>query len=191
MRHFDRWFAKTNELRTDGTDYLVRAAQLGGARRVIAQSFTGWNNVRDGRGVKTEAGPARPDPGAGDAADASTAIRYLERTVHAGRATGGPGAALRQPLRARHRRCPASTSTLIRARKLPLIGGGTGVWSFVHVDDAAAATVAALDHGTPRRLQHRRRRPGPGVGVAPVPGGDQRRPASAARAGLARPARRR
>ena len=147
IRHFDRWFAKTNELRTAGTDYLVRAAQLGGARRVIAQSFTGWNNIRDGRGVKTEEDPLDPNPPAA-MQETIDAIRHLERTVT--QADGLEGLALRYG----SLYGPGSSMSdeyvdMVRARKLPLIGGGTGVWSFVHVDDAAAATVVALDHGTP------------------------------------------
>ena len=147
IRHFDRWFAKTNELRTAGTDYLVRAAQLGGARRVIAQSFTGWNNIRDGRGVKTEDDPLDPNPPAA-MQQTIDAIRHLERTVT--QAEGLEGLALRYgSLYGPGTSMSVEYVDLIRARKLPLIGGGTGVWSFVHVDDAAAATVAALDHGTP------------------------------------------
>ena len=62
LRHFDRWFATTNQLRTQGTDILIRAAQEVGARRLIVQSYSGWPNIREGGAVKDRGGPARPLP---------------------------------------------------------------------------------------------------------------------------------
>lgn len=147
LRRFDRAFAATNELRTRGTDLLLDAARAAGARRFLAQSFTGWPNVREGGPVKTEADPLDPDPVEG-MRETLAAIRHLERAVVG--ADGLDGLALRYgslygPGTSMAEQYPA----LIRRRKLPLVGDGAGVWSFVHVADAAAATVAALDHGAP------------------------------------------
>ena len=144
LRNFDRLFEVTNRLRTEGTDHLLAAANAAGARRFIAQSFTGWPNIRSGGLVKTEEDPLDPDP---PAAQRQTlqAIRYLETAVlDASPVQGvvlrygsfyGPGAS-------------DEFFGLIRKRKIPVAGDGAGVWSFIHVDDAAAATVAALDHGS-------------------------------------------
>ncbi len=140
LRHFDRWFAVTNELRTTGTDNLLRAAQAAGVERFVAQSFTGWSNARTGGPVKTEEDPLDPDPPA-EMRETLGAIRYLERTVvDAGGAVlrygslYGPGTAM-----------SAEYVELARERKLPVIGDGAGIWSFIHIDDAAAATVAAVE----------------------------------------------
>ena len=62
LRRFDRWFARTNELRTRGLENLLAAAQATGVPRVVAQSFTGWNNARTGGPVKTEDDPLDPAP---------------------------------------------------------------------------------------------------------------------------------
>ena len=145
LRHWDRWFATTNELRTRGTDILIRAAQLGGAQRLIAQSFTGWPNIREGGPVKTENDPLDPSPPAA-MRESLDAIRYLERAV--GAAHGLEGIVLRYGTLYG----PATMhdyTVMLRKRKLPIIGDGAGIWSFVHLDDAAAATVAALDRGAP------------------------------------------
>ena len=145
MRRFDRWFAQTNVLRTRGTDLLLEAARTAGAKRFLAQGFTGWPNARTGGPVKTEQDPLDPDPPQA-MRETLAAIRYLERTVTTAadmdglvlRYGGlyGPGTAVAEEY-----------AVMIRRRKFPLVGGGTGVWSFVHVADAAAATVAALEHG--------------------------------------------
>jgi nucleoside-diphosphate-sugar epimerase len=147
LRRFDRWFALTNELRTRGTDNLIRAARLAGARRLIAQSYTGWTNERTGGSVKTEDDPLDPDPPRA-MRQSLAAIRYLEQAVPgADDLTGvvlrygglyGPGTAT-----------SGEVQEAIRRRRMPLIGNGAGVWSFLHVDDAAAATVAALTRGAP------------------------------------------
>ena len=142
LRHFDRWFAGTNQLRTKGTEHLLAAARATGVSRFIAQSYTGWTNARTGGPVKTEDDPLDPHP---TAAHAKTldAIRDLECAVLEAPLEGivlrygsfyGPGAS-------------EGLVELVRKRQLPIIGGGTGVWSWIHITDAAAATVAAVDHG--------------------------------------------
>jgi nucleoside-diphosphate-sugar epimerase len=144
LRNFDREFAGTNELRTRGTDNLLAAAAEAGTRRVIAQGFTGWPNERSGGPVKTENDPldshAIPSTAQGLAA-----IRHVEEAVPAGVAEGivlryggfyGPGAS--EPL-----------LDLVRKRRVPVIGGGTGIWSFIEITDAAAATLAAVERGAP------------------------------------------
>jgi nucleoside-diphosphate-sugar epimerase len=146
LRRFDREFARTNELRTRGTDHLLAAAAAVGVRRFVAQSFTGWPNERSGGPVKSEDDPFEPDPpGQGESLEA---IRYLERAVlEAAPIEGvvlrygtfyGPGTGFAEVF-----------PELIRKRKLPVVGGGGGIWSFVHLDDAAAATVIALHQGAP------------------------------------------
>jgi nucleoside-diphosphate-sugar epimerase len=144
LRHFDRSFALTNRLRTEGTDHLLAAALAAGARRMVAQSFTGWPNARGPRALQTEADPLDPSPPSAQR-QTMAAIRHLERALlDAASLEGvvlrygslyGPGTSL-----------AGEFAQLIRARKLPLVGGGRGVWSFVHIDDAAAATVAAIEN---------------------------------------------
>jgi nucleoside-diphosphate-sugar epimerase len=144
LRNFDREFAATNELRTRGTDNLLAAAAEAGTRRVIAQGFTGWPNERSGGPVKTEDDPldSRAIP---STAQGLAAIRHVEEAVPAGAAEGivlryggfyGPGAS--EPL-----------LDLVRKRRVPVIGGGTGIWSFIEITDAAAATLAAVERGAP------------------------------------------
>jgi 2-alkyl-3-oxoalkanoate reductase len=142
LRRFDRWFATTNELRTAGTRHLLAAAQASGVGKVVAQSYTGWNNSRTGRPVKSEDDPLDPEPAKAQR-ESMAAIRFLERAVTEAPLTGivlrygnfyGPGAS-------------ESMVELVRARKMPIVGAGTGVWSFIHLDDAATATVAAVERG--------------------------------------------
>jgi nucleoside-diphosphate-sugar epimerase len=145
LRHFDRTFAVTNRLRTQGTDHLLAAAAAAGARRFVAQSYTGWPNIREGGPVKTEDDPLDPDPPAAQR-ESLAAIRYLERVV--------PAAAPLQGIVLRYGAFygPGASDAfvgLVRKRRLPVIGDGAGVWSFLHIRDAAAATVAALEHGRP------------------------------------------
>ena len=144
FRHFDREFALTNELRTKGTDYLLDAAAAAGTRRFIAQSFIGWNNARTGGPVKSEADPLDPHP-LGATAESMAAIRHVEEIVPRAVPEGlvlrygmfyGPGAS-------------DSMLDLVAKRKMPIVGGGTGVWSFTEVTDAAAATAAAVTRGDP------------------------------------------
>ncbi len=147
LRHFNRTFALTNDLRTRGTDILVEAARAAGARRLIAQSFAGWPSARTGGPVKTESDPLDPDPPAA-IRETFAAIVHVEQAVVG--APGLEGLALRYGgLYGPGTSLNDEQAELIRARKIPVVGRGTGVWSFVHVADAAAATVAALDHGAP------------------------------------------
>jgi nucleoside-diphosphate-sugar epimerase len=147
LRHFDRDFATTNRLRTEGTDHLLAAGQAVGVRRFVAQSFAGWTFARSGGPVKTEADPLDPSP-VDDMRRTLEAIRYLEDTVvNAGWTEGivlryggfyGPGTSLG----------PGGEHVeQIRKRRFPVVGGGAGVWSFVHIEDAAEATVAAVERG--------------------------------------------
>lgn len=143
LKHFDRWFAGTNALRTKGTDNLLAAACAAGVKRFLAQSFTGWNNIRQGGPVKSEDDPLDPEPCAAQT-ESLAAIRHLERTVVEAPLTGivlrfgafyGPGAS-------------EDMITLVRKRMFPILGSGDGVWSWIHIEDAAAATVAALERGS-------------------------------------------
>ena len=143
LRHFDRTFAVTNRLRTQGTDHLLAAAAAAGARRFIAQSYTGWPNIREGGPVKTEDDQLDPNPPA-EQRESLAAIEYLERVV--------PAAAPMQGIVLRYGSFygPGASDDfvgLVRKRRLPIIGNGAGVWSFLHIRDAAAATVATLEHG--------------------------------------------
>jgi nucleoside-diphosphate-sugar epimerase len=142
LKHFDRWFARTNELRTRGTEHLLAAASAAGVARFIAQSFTGWTNIREGGPVKTEEDPLDPHPAKAQR-ESLAAIRFLEEAVLEAPLEGivlrygsfyGPGAS-------------EALVELIRKRRMPIVGGGDGVWSWIHLDDAAAATVAALERG--------------------------------------------
>ncbi len=146
LRHFDREFANTNQLRTRGTDHLLAAARGAGVKRFIAQSFCGWAFARSGGSVKTEADALDPDPPR-ELRRTLEAIRYLEQTV-----TGSStpeGIVLRYgafygPNTGIFARAMVEQ---LRHRRVPLIGDGGGWWSFVHVDDAASATVAAIERG--------------------------------------------
>jgi nucleoside-diphosphate-sugar epimerase len=147
LRHFDRSFAPTNRLRTEGTDHLLAAAKAVGARRFVAQSFAGWPFAKVGSAVKTELDPL-DDSVPAALRRSLDAIRHLERVVtEADRIEGvvlryggfyGPGTSMAPD---------GENVRLIRARKFPVVGDGGGVWSFVHIADAAAATLAAIEHG--------------------------------------------
>jgi nucleoside-diphosphate-sugar epimerase len=138
MRHFDRFFATTNRLRTEGADHLLAAAQATGVPTFVAQSFGSFNGIREGGWVKTEEDP--PDRLTGTALQPMVeAVLHLEDVVlQAGGAVlrygafYGPGATDDQV-------------ELIRKRQFPLVGGGTGYSSWVHLDDAASATVLAVE----------------------------------------------
>ena len=138
MKHMDRWFATTNRLRTEGTDHLLAAAEATGVSHVVAQSYGGWNGIRRGGWVKTEEDPLDPAEGT-TARPVMEAIRRLEdMVVKAG------GAALRYG----GLYGPGATDDqveLVRKRQFPLVGDGTGYSSWVHVDDAASATVLAVE----------------------------------------------
>lgn len=142
LRHFDRWFSGTNQLRTLGTQHLLAAARASGVRRFIAQSYTGWTNAREGGPVKTEEDPLDPSPAKAQS-QTMAAIRAVEDAVLAAPLEGlllrygnfyGPGAS-------------DSLVQMVRQRRMPIVGDGNGVWSWIHLDDAASATVAALEAG--------------------------------------------
>jgi len=144
-RNFDRTFAETNRLRTEGTDHLIAAARAAGARRLVWQSYAGWPYAREGGPIKTEDDPLDPEPPA-DARESLAAIRHLEAAVIG--AEGLEGVVLRYggfygPTTSIDK--GGEHLELIRKRRFPIGGNGAGVWSFVHIDDAAAATVAAIE----------------------------------------------
>jgi 2-alkyl-3-oxoalkanoate reductase len=146
LRRFEKAFELTNRLRTEGTDNLLAAAKAAGVDRFVAQSYAGWPYVRNGSLVKSEDDPFDPEP-APQTRTAMEAIRHLEAAATA--ANGivlryggfyGPGTGLERD---------GDYLEQIRKRRFPVLGEGRGIWSFVHIDDAAAATVAALERGTP------------------------------------------
>lgn len=139
FRHFDRSFAPTNRLRVEGTAALLAAAREAGVRRFVAQSYTSWPYARDGGAIKTEEDPLDSTPVA-TMRETLAAIRHLERTV-----VSAGGLALRYGGFYGSR--DDAQLELVRKRRFPIVGDGGGIWSFVHLDDAAAATVLALERG--------------------------------------------
>jgi len=144
LRRFDKAFAKTNELRTTGTENLLAAARAAGVERFVAQSYAGWPSAGSGAGLVTEGEPLDPDPMPGQR-ETHAAIRILEEAVTAAPLDGivlrygsfyGPGAS-------------DEMVEIVRRRRMPVVGDGGGVWSWIHVDDAASATLAALEQGAP------------------------------------------
>jgi len=149
FRNFDREFAPTNRLRTEATDTLLAAALLVGARRFIAQSFCGWPFAREGGAVKSEDAPLDPNPPA-SFRHTLAAIRSLEDAVR--EVVGIDARALRYGMLYGPGTGFARDGAIVKAvrkRNFPLVGDGAGVWSFLHVSDAARATVAALSRGAP------------------------------------------
>jgi nucleoside-diphosphate-sugar epimerase len=147
MRHMERDFAPTNRLRTEGTDHLLSAGQAVGVRRFVAQSNAAMY-ARTGAAVKSEEDPFDPSPAREMHANLA-AIRHLEEAVLGARWTEGivlrygwfygPGTSM----------VPGGEQfELIRRRKFPLVGDSGAVWSFIHIADAAEATVAAVEHGS-------------------------------------------
>lgn len=146
LRKFDRVFAGSNRLRSAGTDHLLAAARACGVKRIVAQSFCGWPYARIGGYVKSEDDPLDRHPPR-ELRRTLDAIRHLERAVTATpglvgvalRYGGfyGPGTGVFDP----------AMIERIRKRRMPLIGGGTAWWSFLHIDDAAAATALAVERG--------------------------------------------
>jgi nucleoside-diphosphate-sugar epimerase len=137
MKHMDRFFATTNRLRTEGTDHLLAAAEATGVSHVVAQGHASWNGIRRGGWVKTEEDPL--DPGPTNMREGMEAMRHVEDVVvKAGGAVlryggfYGPGAT-------------DDVVELVRRRQFPLVGAGTGYSSWVHLDDAASATVLAVE----------------------------------------------
>ncbi|HVQ17824.1 MAG TPA: NAD(P)-dependent oxidoreductase [Actinomycetes bacterium] len=138
MRNFDRWFGPTIRLRTQGTDNLLAAAEATGVGHVVAQGYANWNGIRQGGWVKTEEDPLDPETGT-KARTSMDALRHVEDVVLAAggavlRYGGfyGPGATDDQV-------------ELVRKRQFPLVGLATGYASWIHLDDAATATVLAVE----------------------------------------------
>ena len=140
-RNFDKSFAVTNRLRTEGTDYLIAAARAAGARRLVWQSYAGWPYGSGGSTIKTEDDPLDPSPPA-HFRKSAVAMAYLEQAV-----TDFGGIALRYG--AFYGAANDGTIEPVRKRQFPIVGDGDGVWSWIHLDDAASATVLALSHDGP------------------------------------------
>ena len=148
-RRMERDFAATNRLRTEGTDHLLAAGRAVGVKRFVAQSFAPWPYARTGGPVKSEEDPLDTTPPA-QVRTTLEAIKYLEQAVTGADWTEGialryggfygPGTSLGlDPV--------GEQIEMIQRRKFPVAGKGTGVWSFIHIEDAAAATVEAVEHG--------------------------------------------
>ncbi|GAA1500407.1 NAD(P)-dependent oxidoreductase [Streptomyces synnematoformans] len=144
LRNVDKVFAATNELRTRGTDNLLAAAERAGTRRVVAQGHS-FVYEHSGGPVKSEEDPAVAEPPVASAARTLAAVRHVDENVPLGVPEGivlrygtfyGQGAS-------------DHLVDAVRKRQLPVIGGGAGVWSFIEVADAAAATLAAVEDGVP------------------------------------------
>ena len=149
FRHFAETFAETNRLRTETTDNLIEAAVAVGARRLIAQSFAGWPSEMSGGPVKTEEEPLNTDPPK-QVRETLEAILHLESVT-----TGTPGI---EGLALRYGGFYGPGNALgkggamleaVARGQMPIVGGGTGIWSFIHIEDAAAATALAVDRGAP------------------------------------------
>jgi nucleoside-diphosphate-sugar epimerase len=149
FRRFDQEFALTNRFRTEVTDTLLAAARTIGTRRFIAQSYCGWPYAKKGSPVKTEEDPLDPNPPE-SFTNTLAALRYLEDTLS--RTTFleaialrygmfyGPGTAIGKG---------GAIHKMARRRRFPIVGGGGGIWSFIHILDAARATIAAISRGAP------------------------------------------
>ena len=139
-RNFDRTFAQTNRLRTEGTDALLAAARDAGVRRFVAQSFASMRYAREGGPVKTEGDPLDPNPIG--APESHAAMNHLEEAV-----TAAGGIVLRYG--GFYGADNDGLIEVVRKRQFPIVGDGGGIFSFVHLEDAASATVLALDHDGP------------------------------------------
>jgi nucleoside-diphosphate-sugar epimerase len=148
LRRFDQAFAQTNRLRTEGTDHLIAAAEAVAVRRFVTQSFAAWPYARRGSWVKAEDDPLDDDPPA-QVRRTLGAIGYLERATLDGPFDGvalrygwfyGPGSGLDRT---------GSIADSLRRRRFPIVGSGAGVWSFIHLFDAAEATALAVERGAP------------------------------------------
>jgi nucleoside-diphosphate-sugar epimerase len=145
IKHLDKEMATTNRLRTEGTDHLLAAAREAGAQRFVAQSYSGWPNARTGGSVKTEDDALDSDPPK-TMKKTLDAIRYLEAAVAGATDISGivlrygsfygPGTAFGEG---------GEILKAVRQRQFPVVGGGAGVWSFVHIDDVAHATLLAIE----------------------------------------------
>ena len=148
VKHFDRTFEETNRLRTEATDHLLAAGRAVGVKRFIAQSYTSWPYARTGGAVKTEEDPLDPDPPAA-MRESLAAIRHVESAVTGADWTEGivlryggfygPGTSMSRE--------GGEQVEVIRKRRFPVVGDGGGIWSFVHIEDAADATAAAVTRG--------------------------------------------
>jgi 2-alkyl-3-oxoalkanoate reductase len=148
LRRFEQTFAATNRLRTEGLNNLLAGAKQAGTRRIVAQSFCGWPYAREGGPVKAEGDPLDPEPPR-ELRRTLEAIRYLENGVTASSeiegvvlrygAFYGPNTGL----------FDGPMIDQLRHRRVPLIGDANGWWSFLHVEDAAAATAIAVRSGAP------------------------------------------
>ena len=149
MRRFAETFAETNRLRVEATDHLLQAAVEAGARRFIAQSFTGWPNEQRGGPIKTEDDPLVSNP-TGQIRETVEAIYHLESVTTGTQGIDGlalryggfygPGNAIGKG---------GAILEAIAKHNLPLVGDGAGIWSFIHIEDAATATALAVDRGDP------------------------------------------
>jgi nucleoside-diphosphate-sugar epimerase len=144
MRRPDRWFAITDRLRVEGTDNLLAAATAVGASHFIAQSYAGWPYERQGSWIKSELDALDPTPPSRQRRSVE-AIRHLESTVTGASMTGtvlrygllyGPGVS-------------DTTVEMVRARKFPIVGNGKGMTSWLQIDDAASAVLAAIERPRP------------------------------------------
>jgi nucleoside-diphosphate-sugar epimerase len=140
-RSLDRTFAQTNRLRTEGTDALLAAAREAGVRRFVAQSFASYRYARESGPVKTEDDPLDPTPPP-NTEQTNAAMSHLDRAV-----TDAGGIALRYG--GFYGAANDGLIEPVRKRMFPIVGDGGGVMSFIHLDDAAAATVLALEHDGP------------------------------------------
>jgi nucleoside-diphosphate-sugar epimerase len=149
LKHFSRTFEQTNRLRTLGTDNLMAAARAAGARRFVAQGFAGWPYASDGQALRTEEDPFEPSP-PGEMRSTVDALRHLEAAVLGAQDLEGivlryggfygPGTSLGDG---------GTMVEAVRKRQLPIVGDGAGESSLIHIADAAAATVVALERGAP------------------------------------------
>jgi nucleoside-diphosphate-sugar epimerase len=138
MKHMDRWFATTNRLRTEGTDHLLAAAEATGVSNVVAQGYASWNGIRQGGWVKTEEDPL-------DLWEGTVAHPVMAALGHVEDVVGKAGGAV---MRFGWLYGPGATDGLVepvRKRQFPVIGSGAGYTSWVHLDDAASATVLAVE----------------------------------------------
>jgi nucleoside-diphosphate-sugar epimerase len=138
IKHPDKWFAITNRLRAEGTDHLLAAAQAVGVSHVVAQGYASWNGAPEGGWIKTEDDPLNLMEGTAAHGGLAILQRAEEKVIAAGGAVlrygafYGPGAIDDQV-------------TLVRKRQYPLVGSGAGYSSWIHLDDAASATVLAVE----------------------------------------------
>ncbi len=146
FKNFDKEFELTNRLRTEGTDNLLEAAKAAGVSRFVAQSYGNWIYERTGTALKTDEDPLDPNPPANQVRSLA-AIKHLESAVVAADGIAlryggfyGPGTDLSTS---------GTFADLIKKRRFPIVGNGAGVWTFLHIDDAASAAVAALHRGDP------------------------------------------